>query len=126
MSANRFRGEYPLKVGEKTYTLRFGTNALVTLSEGLGCKTIMEIGSRLSSDRIGFRDVRMLLKTALERHHPKISKTDVDDLIDEMGGVVAALELIPAVLDAAFPTKQAGGGAGDPNGQGAAGSGTAS
>ena len=126
MTANRLRGEYPLRVGEKTYTLRYGVNALIALSEGLGCKTIMEIGQRLSSDRISFRDLRMLLKAALERHHPEISETDVGDLIDEMGGVGVVLELIPTVLDAAFPAKQGGGEGGDPNGQGAAGSGTAS
>jgi hypothetical protein len=126
MTANKFRGEYPLKVGEKTYTLRYGTNALVSLSESLGCKTILEIGDRLSPDRISFRDVRTLLKVALERHHPEITEADAGELIDEMGGVIIALELIPAVLDAAFPDKQPGGEGGDPNGQGAAGSGTAS
>lgn len=85
--ANKFRGEVPLKAGDDTYTLRFGTNEMVELEEKYGSLEAFK-GST------GVKDVRFALTVGLRRHHPEITEADVGDLMDKVGGMEGVITFI--------------------------------
>lgn len=124
---NRFRGEFGVSVGGKTYSFRYGMNTLVVLEDKLGCKTIQEVMARINPGRLSFRDLRLLIQAGLYKHHPDVSEEQAGELMDEMGGVEGTLERIMQALQTSFPDPdpEAGEGA-DPNAHRAAGSGIAS
>lgn len=123
---NRFRGEFGVTVGGKTYTFRFGINTLVALEQRLGCATIYELMARLQPSRLSFRDLRVLLQAGLAKHHPSVEEDFVGELIDELGGIDGALERVLQALQASFPDVDPGEIDADPNAARAAGSGAAS
>lgn len=99
---NPLRGEVELRAGDKTYTLRLSTNALVT-AETLLDKGVAEIGDMLS-DPSSFRlgTARALLFAGLHERHPDLSLEDAGEIIGEVG-IAGAVEKLGESMAAAFP-----------------------
>lgn len=63
-----------------------------------------------ASANIRFTDVAKMFEFALLKHHPDIEEADVDNLIDSIGGLVQASELLGRALTAALGAGEQGGG----------------
>lgn len=99
---NRERGEVEFKAGDKTYTLRFGMNAVVEV-ETLMDMGIREIAAKLQNPedfRIG--TWRAVLWGALREHHPKLTLLDAGEILGE-AGVQPTVEALSQAMVLMFP-----------------------
>ena len=109
--ANANKSEVALTIGETTYTLKFGRNAMASVESLFGGRPFPEIMADQS-----FSVVRAMLWAALQRHHPDIDLLAAGDLMDESddealaAAIGKALEL--AVVKNGRPQKPGQGGAG--------------
>lgn len=102
--ANPERGEVALVVGDRTYTIKLGRNALASV-EGLLGRGFPEIAASLTTDpQIGV--MRAILWAGLQRFHPEIDLMAVGDLMDDAGDDVIG-EKIGEALKLAFPDAKA-------------------
>jgi len=122
--ANRFRGDVDLTVDGRLYRFRFGANELCDLQDRLGHGSMEELAKSFSPAGMGLKQLRAVMHAGLKRHQPALTELEAGDLIDAMGGFVPALERVSEVLAAAFPEPKGSGEGGDPNAEGAGGSGT--
>lgn len=102
--ANPHKGDVPLEVGSKTYTLCYSHLALVKL-ENLLDKNVVQIMGELQAarDNIRIGTVVALLWAGLQKHHPDVSYDDAAGLLDDMdGGAAAAMETIGRSFEKAF------------------------
>jgi hypothetical protein len=98
--ANKYKGEFTFEVGGKTYTGRYGMNALVEIEELFG-KPVEAVFADLARDK-SMKTARGLIWAALVQYHPDLTQAAVGDLIDEAG--LDKLEAIMAAgIKAAFP-----------------------
>lgn len=102
---NAHRGEVALKVGETTYTLVIGRNALAAVESVLG-KTWSEIAEDLQGSP-GFGLLRALFWASLQKKHPAIDLLGAGDLMDEVGDELLG-EKIGEALKLAFPDAEPG------------------
>ena len=105
--ANPERGEVDLEIGGKTYTLALGVGALREIQK------VVHTGDR----RVTFKEVilgaadgdieylAVLVWGGLRRHHKEITLTQVDDLLDELGGMRAIQTVVEAVNELLLGTK---------------------
>lgn len=86
-----------VRIGGKSYTLRFSVKALAALQEHWRLASFREVGDRLGGigDAMGADDLVGILWAGLRTHHAEIDKTDVLDLIDAAGmdGLVTAISV---------------------------------
>ncbi len=90
--ANPARGEVPLQVGDKTYTLLWGTTAQCAV-EGVLKMGFAEMAPML--DRVTV--ARALLWACLLRHHKFSAPEEIDDLMDEIGLEVVRDAVVRAI-----------------------------
>lgn len=102
---NAHRGEVALKVGDTTYTLVIGRNALAATESVLG-KSWSEIAEDLQGAP-SFGLLRALFWASLQRKHPAIDLFGAGDLMDEVGDEVLG-EKIGEALKLAFPDAESG------------------
>jgi hypothetical protein len=81
--ANSYRGEVELRAGENTYTIRIGMNEIAAMENALGVRGMQELGARLKL--VSILDYRVITRIALSKKHPKLTDTQVGDIIDELG-----------------------------------------
>lgn len=77
--ANAEKGEVDLKIGEKTYTLRFTRNAMAEVEAVFGGRPfnlLMADGSVSA--------IRALLWGGLRKHHPAIDLLQAGDLMEDV------------------------------------------
>ena len=88
----------PLVVGERTYTLRFGVNALIALQDELG-QSLDQLVKRVQGDSmaVSLRDLRVMLWSGLVTHHAGITLAQAGEIIDDAGMEVVAKALNEAV-----------------------------
>lgn len=99
--ANPERGEVDLVVGDTTYVIKLGRNALASV-EGLLGRGFPEIAATLTSDpQIGV--MRAILWAGLQRYHPGLDLLQVGDLMDEAGNDELIGAKIGEALKLAFP-----------------------
>lgn len=96
--ANPSRGEVALQAGDKTYTLKLGTNALSSLTGTLSMG-MEEIRGALIAGRIDV--IRAVLWAALLKEH-KLDLIQTGDVMDEAGFDVVG-QAIGEALKLAFP-----------------------
>lgn len=117
MAANPLRGEIDLVAGERTYTLRPTTNALVALEKSTGL-SYGDILNRLPS--IDMLHLRAMVFHLLQAAHGKeITKLEqAGDLIDQAGGHHGVFPVIVEMLALNRPKKDKAesAGAGNPPG----------
>jgi hypothetical protein len=102
--ANPVRGEVDLVVGETTYTIKLGRNALASV-EGLLGSGFPEIAASLTTDP-QFGVMRAILWAGLQRYHPGLDLMAVGDLMDDAGDDLIG-EKIGEALKLAFPDAKA-------------------
>ena len=93
--ANPLRGEVELKAGEKTYVLRYTTNALVELEERTG-RSVMDIANRPS-----FKDARALVWAGLIHANPDLTLEQAGEIMDA-AGFTEAIQAASQALRKAF------------------------
>lgn len=128
MHANPERGEMTLVAGDRTYLMKWTTNACCVM-EGLAKQTFDELN--LGASRGSVTALRWLLWAALQKHHGQAIRTadDVGDVIDAAGGVgVVMLKIIEFSLlnQDDRPEAEKGGPADPPSAEGTNGGGSSS
>lgn len=103
--ANAQRGEVELVVGDKTYKLRLGINAIVEVEDVLGGVGINEIIASLDPANVRIGTLRAILWGALREHHPEVTLLDAGDLIGEVGAAAIA-PVVGEAIGAAFPRSE--------------------
>lgn len=109
--ANANKSEVALTIGETTYTLKFGRNAMASVEGLFGGRSFGDIASEQS-----FSVLRAMFWASLQKHHPEIDLLATGDLMDEAddealaAAIGKALEL--AVVKKGRPQKPGQGGAG--------------
>ncbi len=100
--ANAYRGEVEHVFGGELGTLvfRLGMNELAALEAALGLKNIAELGTRLMG-QTSIRDVRTITKHALSKHHPKLTESQVGDIMDVLG-LPKTAEILGKCLEFSF------------------------
>lgn len=104
---NRERGEVTFHAAGESYTLRFSENALCLLEEELD-RGVVGILREMSSwatdqDAIRLTTLRAVMWAGLQEHHPKSDLKQAGALIGDVGGIVAAANIVADALRAAFP-----------------------
>ena len=99
--------QYDLKVGDKTYPLKYNNKALRILEKSLGVP-IQKIGKKLQNDEMGINELTEILRVGLVHWKPDITIDEADDIIDEVG-LAKASEAIGKAFELAFaPPKGTG------------------
>ena len=111
-------GSVKLKVGRKSMTLRFSTNAMVLFEDthDVPFTRVMEYFERAGQGDISFKAMRALLYAGLSDEHD-ISLEQAGELIDEIGFAVAMEKVAEAIM-LAFPEQEEPAGNGPPEGTG--------
>jgi hypothetical protein len=100
--------EMSFEAGGRSYTLRFTQNALYRLEKALG----RQLGEALAS--LSFVELQAMMWAGLEgarlkRGDPNpYSCDDAGDIIDQLGGIAAAIPIVMEAWRAAMPTPFAG------------------
>lgn len=99
--ANAVKGEAVIKVGGQDYTLVFTANALCEVEYILDKSTEQILLALTRSPPIHV--IRALLWGGLRKYHPDADLIACGDLIEEMGGSAAALQMVGKALSAGLP-----------------------
>lgn len=101
--ANPHKGDVPLKVGDRIYTLRYSHLALVKLEDVLG-KNLQGIMREIQdAEEMRLGTVVALLWAGLQKHHPDVSRDDAAELIDDIsGGMAATIGIVGVAFQKAF------------------------
>lgn len=103
--ANREKGESSLEVGGKTYTLVIGLDEICQLEELVSRDgrdyTIQEILNLCQRGSLRF--VRAILWASMVRKQPRITLSDVSVIIQELGGMQRAFEVMGEVFRSMQP-----------------------
>ncbi|WP_147112093.1 GTA-gp10 family protein [Tateyamaria sp. syn59] len=108
---NRTRGLFDIKVDDTTYKLQFTTNAMAELEDAAN-KGFPEFLGHLEKStengtlRVG--DVRLLFWAGLKEHQPDITVVKAGQIVQDIGGVEAAMEKLGEAITAAMPEAKAG------------------
>lgn len=105
--ANPLRGEVELATPDKTYIMRMGINAIVSIEDHFD-KGINAIASDLGQAegmRIG--NLRTIVMYALREHEPGITAEQAGEVIGK-AGFAATAEAIQKAMVAAFPSAEGG------------------
>lgn len=97
--ANPNKGEFPLTVGEQTFTLCFDVNQLC-VCEGMLDMDASEITAKIGSGNL--RLLRTVLWVGLQTHHKDVGMAEAGDLVTELGPAAVQEALIRGIA-AAFP-----------------------
>lgn len=91
--ANRRRGEVPLQLGDKRYTLCLTLGALAELEDAFGVDDLMALAERFGTGRLSSRDLLRLLSVALRGGGHDVSDVEVANFIlpDGIEPVAAAI-----------------------------------
>ena len=105
--ANKQRGEIPLTIDGRDYTLYLGTNALELLEEHFSVNGT-EVGWQDIVGRVlkgnSLRYLRAFIWAALQKHHPGTTLAQAGDLIDAGGGISGFAQLVSTATGIALPT----------------------
>lgn len=96
---NSERGEFSLRVGTRTYTLKLSVNAAVAIQEETG-KTIADLYR--DATKIDFKAIRTVIWILLQKHHAAdfTDHEKVGDLIDDAGGIHVFLDALTGLAAA--------------------------
>jgi Phage tail tube protein, GTA-gp10 len=91
--ANRHRGDVPLELDGRRFTLRLTLGALAELEDALGSGDLNGLGERLSAGRLSARDIIAILEIALRGggHDPAPGDVRAMAMTAGLAPVVAAI-----------------------------------
>lgn len=109
---NRERGIVDIDVDGQTYKLRFDANAMCEL-ESRADMSMSEFLAKLDKaardKTLRMSDVRLLMWAGLTEAHPDIEAKEVGTIINHVGGMNGAMELLGEAIQLAFPKAKNGG-----------------
>lgn len=94
--ANRFLGEVKAQGAGKPYTLRIDMNAMAHF-EGETGKNAIETMQKAEGGAASIKDLRQIIHSALQRHHPDATISDAGDILSE------DMDVLKSLFDAARP-----------------------
>ncbi len=92
----------PVKVGSKTYNLRFNYDALTTIEDTLG-KPFLDVF--LSLTKLSFTSVKVVFWAGLRKNHPEVALEDVGAILDECEELPQMIKALTASLQNFFNKK---------------------
>lgn len=98
------RGEAQVELAGRTYTLKMGHGVfrqLETQFRGLTIRQILAL-----ADAGSYTHSSAMLHALLKKHHPEITTDQLDNLIDDAGGMGAVDEIIGPLLQQMIPSKR--------------------
>lgn len=98
--ANANKSEVDLTIGDKTYTLKFGRNAMASVESLFGGTPFPEVAANRS-----YSAVRAMLWAALQHHHSDIDLIAVGDLMDELNDDAHIGIVLGKAISLALPKK---------------------
>jgi hypothetical protein len=106
--ANRRRGEVPLQLGDKRYTLCLTLGALAELEDAFGVDDLMALAERFGTGRLSSRDLLQLLAVALRGGGHDVSDAEVATLplpdgIEPVATAIADLLMVTFGAEASSP-----------------------
>lgn len=103
--ANKARGEIPLTVGGREYTLRLSINAICELETELEKRGIDPnyVAFFRKARKGSLASARLLLWACLRDHHPSLSVADAGELIEALGEISTIWDSLAEAMDAQAP-----------------------
>lgn len=103
---NKYIGEVPLVVGDKTYTMRLTTKEIINVERHFGvgwnkCVKRLEVGEEIKID-----DLCAFLKSSLCNAHSDLTEDDVCEIVTEVGIETVVTKLAEA-MKSAMPKREA-------------------
>ena len=95
--------DYPIKVGEQTYLLRFNYNAL-TLVEDVTGKSFFEVLGNLGH----LKNMKIIMWAGLRKNHADIDLDDVGELLDDCDDLKALFEELVKAVNNYFSARASG------------------
>jgi hypothetical protein len=99
--ANAHKGELAFQAGGQDYTLRFSANAICELEQQVDRAEADIVASLQGTPRYSL--IRAVLWAGLTGHHPGITLKAAGDIMDALGGLAAAMQIVTRGLVLAFP-----------------------
>lgn len=99
--ANAHKGELAFTAGAKDYTLRFSANAICELEQQVDRAAADIVAALGGTPRYSL--IRAVLWAGLTEHHPAITLKTAGEIMDELGGLAAAMRVVTKGLVLAFP-----------------------
>ena len=94
----------------QSYTLRYSVDAICALEDACGGKGIVAISQVLQdATKISMTLMRKVMWAGLRDHHPSVDIKSAGDLIQAVGGLMPAVDIIGRAFQAAFPDPQKAG-----------------
>lgn len=91
------------------FKLQFSANAMCEIEDAKKCGILQFVGQmEKAGDGVLMTDLRLLVWAALQEHHEGATVRDAGRLITAMGGLGPAVEVIAAMVSAAFPDASEG------------------
>jgi hypothetical protein len=102
-------GGVSFEANGQTYKLRYSVDAMCALEEVCGGKGIIAIATDLQDpQKVSLTLIRKVIWAGLREHHPEVEVKAAGVLIEQIGGLMKAIELIQRGLEAASPEAKKG------------------
>lgn len=121
--ANPLRGQLGFLVNGESHTLAFTTNALCAVEEAFDLASITDLESVIGG-KPSLRAVRKLFRLGMIETKPDLTDEEAGRLIDAVGGLEAAMQLLMLAVQQAFPEAADDGAANPPKAPAGTGSGS--
>lgn len=108
--ANTSRGIIDLDAGGKVWRLQFTVNAFCALEAATGRNSgdvLTEFAQGVLSQNVSVLDARQLMRAALMEHHPDVTVTEAGRIMQDAGGLPAAVAVLNEALIAAAAPRDA-------------------
>jgi hypothetical protein len=103
---NAVKGQTSFEVEGKTLVLEYTPNGFCELEDATGKATmafLSDLDRAAQSEKLAFRDVRLLFWAGLVEHQPDLTPKDAGRLIKAVGGLVPAMDLLQTAIAMALP-----------------------
>jgi hypothetical protein len=99
--ANKYKGEVAFgEIDGHPLILVFTINAMVEMEDALGDQ-VVELGVRLASGGINWRDLRTMVRWGLSTYHPELDEIAAGEVISQLG-ITDAMSLVTEAFTGAF------------------------
>ena len=104
--ANAVKGQTSFEVNGDTLILEFTPNGFCELEDAIGKSTmefLTDLDRAAQSEKLAFRDVRLLFWAGLVEHQSNLDVKDAGRLMKAIGGLEPAMELVRRAIALAMP-----------------------
>lgn len=111
---DRANGEVRFEALGQSYRMVFSINGICALEDAAErsfMEVLAEMDSGAKSGKLRMSDIRLLFWAGLVEHHEGLTLVDAGRIVQNIGGLTAAQEMLEKAVAAAFPDDDAKGGA---------------